>query len=186
MDWRNQMEGRALPPINGRFADDFRPVVAAAALMLGVSVPGLAHADPASDCQAAGGSYMTGAVVSGPQFWRGHPLRGVELSHTHIRVRSDGDQRVYDVAMDDVFAGGYDAAGDSVPAPLSQIQVGDHVELCGQLYPDGTGIHFVHTNCGDPPMASDPDGWVKEIAADGARGPNLEASTEYCSLWQRH
>lgn len=160
------------------------PVLAGVIFLLAFA--GVARADPASDCQAEGGSYMSGVVVSGPQFWRGHWLRGVELSHTHVRLRSDADQRTYDVAMDDVFASGYDGAGESVPAPLSQIRAGDHLELCGQLYPDGTGIHFVHTNCGDPPTHGEPDGWVREIAPDGTRGPNLEGSTEYCSLWARH
>jgi hypothetical protein len=127
---------------------------------------------------------MTGVVTSGPVFRRGHERRGVELSHTHVRLRSDADQRSYDVAMDNVFASGYDQAGDSVPAPLSQIKIGDHLELCGQRYSDGTGTHFVHTNCGDRPTPRDPDGWVKEIAQDDTRDPNLEASTEYCSLFR--
>ena len=157
-----------------------------AAMVFVLALAGIAHADPASDCQAAGGSYMTGTVISGPAYWRGHLLRGVELSHTHVRLRSDADQRTYDVAMDDVFANGYDEAGESAPDPLSEIRVGDHLELCGQLYPDGTGIHFVHTNCGDPPTNGEPDGWVKEVAPDGSRGPNLEGSTEYCSLWSGH
>jgi hypothetical protein len=171
---------------NRRFAARGGLVGVALTVVLVVALSAAAHADPAADCQAAAGSYMIGVVTSGPRFWRGHPQRGVELSHTHIRVRSDTDQSVYDVAMDNVFAAGYDQAGEHVPAPLSQVAVGDHLELCGQLYPDGTGIHWVHTNCGDTPAASEPDGWVKEIAADGTRGPNLEASTQYCSLWPQH
>jgi hypothetical protein len=35
---------------------------------------------------------------------------------------------------DNVFATGYDAAGERVPVPLSTIRTGDRLELCGKLY----------------------------------------------------
>ena len=60
----------------------------------------------------------------------------MELSHTHVRLRGD-DGQIYDIAIDDVFADGYEQAGESVPAPLSQIQPGDHLELCGKPYTSG-------------------------------------------------
>ena len=143
-----------------------------------------ARADEAAQCQANAGSYLTGTVTAGPSFASGHPRRGVELSHTHLTLRSDRDGQFYDVAMDNVFASGYDAAGESVPSPLSSIQAGDRLELCGQLYTEGgPGIHFVHTNCGDRPTPADPNGWVKLIDANGSPGPNLEDSREYCNLW---
>ena len=142
------------------------------------------RADEAAECQANAGSYLTGIVTAGPAFVGGHLRKGVELSHTHLRLRSDQDQRSYDVAIDNVFASGYDAAGENVPEPLSSIRVGDHLALCGQLYAhDGPGIHFVHTNCGDEPAAADPNGWVKILATNGTPGPNLEDSGKYCGLW---
>jgi hypothetical protein len=154
----------------------------AALLMTGLS--GAARADPQGDCRAAGGTYLTGVVVSGPEFRHGHDLRGVELSHTHLGLRSDQDHRVYDVAIDDVFAPGYDQAGSSVPAPLTRIHPNDRLELCGKPYSNGTGIDWVHTNCGDRPSRNKPDGWTRIIAPDGTRGENLEASSEYCNLWR--
>ena len=144
-----------------------------------------ARADEASQCQANGGVYLTGTVTKGLNFVHGHPRDGVELSHTHLRLRSDQDGRSYDVAIDNVFATGYDAAQESVPAPLSTIRTGDRLELCGKLYAHGgSGIDWVHTDCGEPPSAAQPDGWLKVLSADRTIGPNLEDSQEYCRLWQ--
>ena len=144
-----------------------------------------ALADPKDECQAAGGTYLTGVVVSTPQFRHGHHLHGVELSHTHIRLQSDQDHQIYDVAMDDVFAAGYDQAQSSVPSPLAQIHRNDRLELCGKLYSDGTGIDWIHTSCGRQPTSYHPDGWAKIVAPDGTRTENLEGSTQYCNLWRR-
>jgi len=143
-----------------------------------------ALADEAALCQAAGGSYLSGTVVQGPSFAAGSARDGVELSHSHLTLQSDQDGQSYDVAMDNVFASGYDAAGEAVPSPLSSIAVGDKLDLCGELYQNGgLGIHWVHLDCGKPPTASAPDGWVKIIEAGGTPGPNLEDSQEYCKLW---
>jgi hypothetical protein len=161
----------------------FRLPVIAAALIL----PGLALAKPADDvakCQAAGGSYLTGTVVSGPRFKPGAPLRGTYLSHTHLTVRGDADGRTYDVAIDNVFANGYRHNQRAVPAPLNTIKVGDRLELCGRLYTGGdAGIDWVHTNCGATPSPDKPDGWVREINKDGSVGDNVEAKQDFCSLW---
>ncbi len=142
-----------------------------------------ARADDAAQCQAAAGTYLTGVVLEKPTFAHGSRLHGVELSHTHIKVRGDADARTYDVAVDDVFASGYRPRQDDVPAPLDQIRTGDRLSLCGIPYQGG--MHWVHTNCGDSPSPRDPDGWLKEIAPDGTTGPNLEASPTYCYLWAR-
>jgi len=145
---------------------------------------GTARADEATQCQANGGTFLTGKVTRGPTFAPGHLHRGVELSHTHLTVLSDQDGRSYGIAIDNVFAAGYDAAGQSVPAPLSTIRTGDRLELCGKLFTQGgLGIDWVHTNCGKPPRPSKPDGWVKVLGPDSAPGPNLEDSQEYCRLW---
>jgi len=143
-----------------------------------------ALADEAARCRANDGTYITGRVTQGPVFRPGHERHGVELSHTHVTVLSDQDGQPFDVAIDDVFASGYDAAGERVPAPLSGISVGDMLELCGKLYTSGgPGIDWVHTDCGDAPAPSRPDGWVKILAADGMPGPNLDGSREYCWIF---
>ncbi len=145
---------------------------------------GLANADDKSECSAGQGVFLTGKVVSGPKFSHGKFLKGVELSHTHIKVNVDG-QGVYDVAMDNVFATGYQKNAKTVPASLAQINVGDKVELCGQEYTDGTkGIHWVHTDCGDKPSSSKPNGFVKIVKSDGSVTDNLEAGQGFCSLWK--
>ena len=142
-----------------------------------------ARADDASDCQAAAGSYLTGVVLAAPTFQRGSRLHGIELSHTHVQLIGDADAKTYDIAVDDVFASGYRKRQEAVPAPLDEIRTGDRLSLCGIPYKGG--MHWVHTNCGDSPTRQDPDGWLKEIAADGTTGPNLEGSTTYCYLWAR-
>ena len=145
-----------------------------------------AWADEQDTCRSNAGTLLTGSVTSAPRFARGHDRRGVELSHTHVRLRGD-DGRFYDIAMDDVFASGYDQAGEHVPVPLSQIHPGDRLELCGKPYRSGgPGMDWVHSDCGDQPTPDSPDGWVKVIGADGTLGPNLESNQEYCWLWHRH
>lgn len=145
-----------------------------------------AWADEQDTCASSDGTLLIGTVVTGPRFAHGHDRRGVELSHTHVRLRGD-DGQVYDIAIDNVFADGYDQAGENVPASLSRIQPGNRVELCGKPYASGgPGMDWVHTNCGDQPTRDAPNGWVKMIGSDGTRGPNLEANQEYCPLWQRH
>jgi hypothetical protein len=154
-------------------------------LILCLIASGTAYADEAAQCRANAGTYLTGRVTEGPSFAPGHARDGVELSHTHLRLLSDQDGQSYDVAIDNVFATGYDAAGESVPAPLSTIQIGDRLELCGKLFATGgRGIDWVHTNCGDTPRAAQPDGWLKVLAPDGTPGPDLEDSREYCRLWR--
>lgn len=143
------------------------------------AIPAAAFADEAGNCRAAAGSYLTGTVVRAPYFQAGMRRRGVELSHTHLIVKADQDGRRYDVAIDNVFASGYDPARRTVPAPLNMIRVGDRLSLCGQLYAEGIGIHFVHTNCGINPTPRAPDGWVRKLDGED----NLEGSTAYCSLW---
>ena len=142
-----------------------------------------ARADDASDCQAAAGSYLTGVVLAQPTFARGSRLRGIELSHTHVKLVGDADGKTYDIAVDDVYAGGYRPHQEAVPPPLDVIKTGDRLSLCGLPYRGG--MHWVHTNCGDKPTRQDPDGWLKEIGPDGVAGPNLEDSTKYCYLWAR-
>jgi hypothetical protein len=156
----------------------------ATALILCLFASGVARGDDAAQCRANAGTYLTGSVTKVPTFTPGHAREGVELSHTHLTLLSEQDGRSYDVAIDNVFATGYDAAGERVPVPLSTIRTGDRLELCGKRYEYGRpGIDWVHTNCGEMPRAAQPNGWVKVLAPDGTAGPNLENSKEYCRLW---
>jgi hypothetical protein len=145
-----------------------------------------AMADASQDCASAGGSYVAGVVVKGPKFAHGQYRHGVELSHTHLKLRSDQDGQVYDVAIDNVFASGYVPEQRTVPAPIDAISLGDRIEACGQLYDRGVGIHFVHNNCGERPTAAHPDGWIRIVGARGVAGANLESNTRYCGLFGRH
>ena len=144
-----------------------------------------AMADGNSDCKAAAGSYLTGSVVGGPTFARASTyLKGIGLSHTHLKVQSDQDGQVYDVAIDNVYASDYVKNSKSIPRSLSAIQVGDQLEMCGELYSSGLGIHWVHNNCSVAPDATHPNGFIKKVAANGTEGSSLEASQAYCYLWQ--
>ena len=159
------------------------PFARAALCAIATSAATCAFADDASDCQAAAGTYLTGVVQSAPTYARGKPLRGVPLSHTHIKLLGDADSKRYDIAVDNVFASGYLRSESVVPPPLDTIRKGDHLETCGIPYQGG--MHWVHTNCGDRPTAQDPNGWLKELASDGSAGQNLEGSTTYCYLWPK-
>jgi hypothetical protein len=174
------------PVLGGAILNIMGVLAGCVVCFVGVAVAqaGGAPADEAAQCQANDGTYITGRVTAGPVFRPGHERHGVELSHTHVTVLSDQDGQSYDVAIDDVFASGYDAAGESVPAPLSGIAVGDRLDLCGKLYTSGgPGIDWVHTDCGAAPTPGKPDGWVKLLAADWRAGPNLDGSQEYCSIF---
>lgn len=137
------------------------------------------------ECKKSAGSYVSGVVVEPPYFQPGRkPLKGVQLSHTHVAVRSDVDAKIYDVAIDNVFAAGYRKNLNEIPSPLNSIAVGDRLSLCGELYSKGVGIHWVHTNCGKQPNPSRPNGWVKKIDSRGTTSENYESLTAYCYLWK--
>lgn len=161
-----------------------RQAISGVALLLLALAAQAAPADQAAMCEASAGVYRSGVVVQGPKFAHGQFRKGVELSHTHVRIRADQDGRVYDVAIDNVYASGFEPNQRSVPASLSGIAVHDRVEACGQLYTrGGPGIHWVHTNCGKPPKPSRPDGWLKVVGANGQPGRNIEGNTQYCTLF---
>ncbi|MGN6580188.1 MAG: hypothetical protein ACTHJ1_09405 [Bordetella sp.] len=156
-------------------------LLAGMALVLACQCASAASGDM-RQCGASGGALLVGQVVSAPKFKHGMHRKGVELSHTHLKVRG-GDGKIYDVAIDNVFASGYRPGIKAVPAPLDAIAVGDKIEACGIPYRGG--MHWVHNNCGDTPTRSDPDGWLKVIQPDGRIGRNLEANQTYCHLWPR-
>jgi len=147
-------------------------------------LPGFARADQAADaaqCQQAAGSFLAGTVTKGPTFKGSNErIQGVFLSHTHLTLQAD-DGTSYDVAIDNVFANGYQRNKAAVPAPLNSIKVGDKLEVCGQPFPGG--IHWVHTDCGVTPTADKPNGFVRTVDAGGMAGDNLEANQTWCKLW---
>jgi hypothetical protein len=142
-----------------------------------------ALADEAAICQSGAGTYLSGVVVSPPKFAHGRFRKGVELSHTHLRLRADQDNRVYDVAIDNVFATGYDKGQRGVPAPIDGIRVNDRIEACGALYTKGDGIHWVHPTCGRRATRAQPNGWLKRVAPDGTPSANFEGNTSWCPLF---
>ncbi len=144
----------------------------------------LASASELSTCTANKGAYITGTVTSAPRFATGSTvIDGVRLTRTRLNLRSDQDGKTYDVAMDNVYAVDYVRNATTMPKSLAAIQVNQRLGLCGQKYTSGTGIHWVHTNCGATPTATKPNGWVKVIASSGSVGLNLERSQNYCSLF---
>ncbi len=137
-----------------------------------------------STCTANAGVYLTGTVTSTPKFAAAtQTLSGVKLSHTHVNVRADQDGKTYDLSMDNVYAVDYVKNATTVPKSLAAIKINDRVEMCGAKYTSGVGMHWVHSNCGDVPTASAPNGFVKIVSSTGAIGANLERSQAYCYLW---
>ena len=147
------------------------------------SVAFQALAGTEADCTANDGQYLTGAVTRKPYFVKAsETIDGVQLSHTHVTLRSDADGQLYDVAIDNVFNPTWVKNSSKVPSNLKPIVVGTHLSLCGLLYTEGgLGIHWVHDSCGDT-SKSNPNGWT-EIETDGQDGANLEDSEKYCYLF---
>jgi hypothetical protein len=160
---------------------ELRQLLVAVGAVVFIASPAMARADDRADCTNGDGTLLTGVVIAPPTFAPGKPLQGIPLTHTHIRIRGDVDGKTYDLAVDDVFATGYEPQLSVVPPPLNSIVVGQHLEACGLPY--AGGMHWVHTNCGDTATTQDPNGWLKVVGAAGAVGPNLEDSQKYCYLW---
>jgi len=144
---------------------------------------GCALATDEADCRAADGTFLTGIVVGAPTYVAGRSMRGINLSHTHIVLKGDADAKIYNIAADNVFSDGYVPSDPKIPSPLTLVNDGAHLELCGIPY--SGGIHWVHTNCGAVPTPQDPEGWIKLIDQEGRVGPNLAGSQKYCYLWPR-
>ena len=143
-----------------------------------------AQASEQSTCSAAAGTFLTGTVVGAPTFQSASStLKGVQLSHTHVKLRADQDGQTYDVAMDNVFAVDYVKNSTAIPKSLAAIKLNSRLELCGETYTSGVGIHWVHTNCNAAPKTTAPNGWVKVFASGSSVGSNLERSQTYCYLW---
>lgn len=149
-------------------------------LILLIAAMPWAFADDKADCAAGQGTYLTGSVTKAPWFKHGYYRKGVELSHTHLLMQADQDGKVYDVAIDNVFAEDY-APAPVVPASLRGIAVHDRLAVCGQTYPGG--IHWVHTDCGATPTPHSPNGFLKRIGEGGMAGDNLEGAQARCKIF---
>lgn len=147
--------------------------------------PVFASASEQSVCNTTDkGTYLSGTVTSAPRFQSAtQTINGIKLSHTILYMRADQDGRSYQVAMDNVYAVDYVQNSSAIPASLAALKVNSRLEVCGQKYSDGSGIHWVHSNCGATPTNSQPNGFVKAISSSGTIGSNLERSQAYCYLW---
>ena len=81
-------------------------MTAAHPLLLAALQPLAAQANDAPACLAATGTLLMGRVTSGPKFKHDMFKKGVEVPHTHLRLRADADGTTYDVVIDNVFADG--------------------------------------------------------------------------------
>jgi hypothetical protein len=155
-----------------------------ALIVLFLLSPLSAFATEQTTCSTNKGAFLTGSVTTGPKFQAAsQTISGVQVSHTIMYIKADQDGRSYQVAMDNVYASDYVKNSTSVPPSLAALTVGTRVELCGEKYSDGSGIHWVHNNCNATPTTSAPNGWVKKISSTGTIGTNLERSQTYCYLW---
>lgn len=143
----------------------------------------IAFASEQTTCTANKGTYLTGVVTSAPRFASSSTtIQGIQLTHTRLNLRAT-DGKTYDVAMGNVYAVDYVRNSTAMPRSLEAIKVNDTLGLCGVKYTSGTGIHWVHNNCGAVPTTSKPNGWVKIHSPTGTIGLNLERSQNYCYLW---
>ncbi len=114
----------------------------------------------------------------------------IPLSHTHMEMTSAIDGRIYNVAIDNVFANNYNPFSGAVPNSYeSSLTAGSTVYLCSgnpskvPYSVTGTfatqGFDWVHTNC----VASGyPSTYLNGFLFD-SKGNNLTNSQTYCYLW---
>jgi hypothetical protein len=143
-----------------------------------------AYATDATTCATNKGTYLSGPVTTSAKFQAAtQTIQGVQVSHTIMYIKADQDGRSYQVAMDNVYASDYVKNSTSMPPSLAALTAGKRVEVCGQKYSDGSGIHWVHNNCNATPTTSAPNGFVKTVSTSGTISANLERSQAYCYLW---
>lgn len=149
-------------------------------------------------CLAAGGYFQTGTVNTPansdyPQvtnYKSGKKLKGIPLSHTHIEISSLIDGKVYDVAIDNVFANDYNKNQYTVPKSYVKGIVGGGVLYLCSGNPSkvpyseteavaGSGFDWVHTNCAQSGYPSSfQNGFIYND-----QNVNLTNSQTYCYLW---
>ncbi|MES2319641.1 MAG: hypothetical protein V4631_19340 [Pseudomonadota bacterium] len=143
-----------------------------------------AFASELSNCTANKGAYISGTVISAPTYASSSTvIEGVRLTHTHVNLRADQDGKTYDVSMANVYAVDYVRNATVSPKTLAAIKVGNRLSVCGKKYTSGTGIHWVHSNCGVTPTLAKPNGSTKIFTSSTTVGLNLERSQSYCYLF---
>lgn len=157
----------------------------------------------ASLCQSAGGYYQYGTVNSPPNSDYSavtnykaatESLEGIPLSHTHIEITSAIDGNIYDVAIDNVFADGYNPLSYVVPSTyVENLTAGSTVYFCSgnptqvpypvnepESNPFATqGFDWVHTNCA---ASGYPSSFKNGFLYD-QNNNNLTNNQMYCYLW---
>ena len=157
----------------------------------------------ASLCHSVGGYYQYGTVNSQPNSdytavtnykAATESLEGIPLSHTHIEITSAIDGKIYDVAIDNVFANGYNPFSYVVPSAYTDnLTAGSKVYLCSgnpsqvpypvneaDSNPFATqGFDWVHTNCA---ASGYPSSFYNGFLYD-QNNNNLTNSQTYCYLW---
>ncbi len=149
-------------------------------------------------CAAANGYFQYGTVNAPPNsdypqvtnYRSGKKRQGIPLSHTHIEITSAIDGKVYDVAIDNVFANDYSPKKFVVPPSyVKGITANSTLYLCSGNpskvpYSENEGIaslgfDWVHTNCAASGYKTSFDNGF--IYTDKA--VNLTNSQTYCYLW---
>ena len=157
----------------------------------------------ASLCESIGGYYQYGTVNSPPNSdymavtnyaVATESLSGIPLSHTHIEITSALDGKIYDVAIDNVFANGYNPLSYVVPSSYAEnLTAGSTIYLCSgnpngvpysvnepESNPFATqGFDWVHTNCA---ASGYPSSYLNGFLYD-QNNINLTNSQTYCYLW---
>ena len=156
----------------------------------------------ASLCESIGGYYQYGTVNSPPNDYMAvtnyavatESLSGIPLSHTHIEITSALDGKIYDVAIDNVFANGYNPLSYVVPSSYAEnLTAGSTIYLCSgnpnavpysvnepESNPFATqGFDWVHTNCA---ASGYPSSYLNGFLYD-QNNINLTNSQTYCYLW---
>ncbi len=143
-------------------------------------------------CNSSGGYFQYGVVNSPPNSdysSASQTISGVPLSHTHIEITSALDNKIYDIAINNVYASNYNVNSGVVPPSFSQnLTAGSYVFLCsgnkaGVPYPMTLqyakyGIDWVHTNCGNNSKYT--NGWLYD---SNNLNQNLTGSQTYCYLF---
>ncbi|AIT09598.1 hypothetical protein LO80_06235 [Candidatus Francisella endociliophora] len=140
-------------------------------LFIGLFLSFFIYADDI-EAPSCAGDYLEGRVISGLTYQSGKTQKGIELSHTKFNIKAT-DGKTYEVSVDNVFTNDYSAT--TIPYSLKErLQDNTKVQLCGEKYTDGTGIHWVHTEC---PAENNVEGYVV------VNGVNLTSSKQYCYIF---
>ncbi len=148
-------------------------------------------------CSANGGYFQYGTINT-PQnsdypavtnFKNGGKLKGIPLTHTHIEITSGIDGKIYDIAIDNVFAPDYDPHKAIVPPSYAKSLIANStIYLCSGNPAKvpysltetvaSQGFDWVHTNCSASGFQSSfQNGFLY------SQNVNLTNSQTYCRLW---